>query len=772
MNNYLELVLKYARVHKQKNRLTIICITISVMLVTAIFGMADMSLKAQLSDSIRRYGNWHLSITDISDDVAKQIGERDDIAVADWLAMVKEITYDGKELVVQSSGQELAEQMNLKAGEGRYPSSIDEAILDKPGLERLGLSIGDTIDVSFDDKLTKQYKITGTFNDFSSLKGDDAHGLLITTESMFTLPAELYQRYFYIQFKDGVDIRGAIADIENKYGVSDEKIDTNIVLLGLMGQSDDTIMLEIYLTAGILFVLVLMAGVFMISSSFNMSIIERTKFFGLLRCLGATKKQIKHYIRVEGLLYCVKAVPLGIILGCIILWCAMFSLNKLNSQYLPEMPMFQISVPGILAGVAVGFLVVMIASSSPARQAAKVSPQAAVTGNVNHTNNQRIRKASNTKFLHVDTAMGIRHAFSNRKSMVMIAGSFAISIVLFLCFSVLISFMNYALSPLKEYSPDISIQGSNESVLLDHKLVENIKKLPHIQNVYGRMFQSDISANTKQDTGSVKLFSYDETQFAWAEQALIYGNIDNVKNGNGVMVDFGYAERSNWNIGDKIQLSINDKVREVEVAAIVSDVPIESASGEWIVGCSEETFTNLTGITAYKVIDVQTNQDTSKEIRKLIPQDAKLLDFQKQNSEVRTGFYAMAVFVYGFLIVIALVALFNIINTVNASVSGRMSNYGVMRAVGMSGKQLEKVVKAEAATYAISGCIVGGILGTILHRVFFDLLITSNWGQLWEVPGWVLVCTITIALLTTFAAVISPTKKIGEMSIVNVVNAV
>lgn len=772
MNGYLGLVLEYAKVHKRKNRLTVICITISVMLVTAIFGMADMSLKAQLSDCIRRYGDWHIIINDISDDVAKQIEERDDIAVADWLGMVKDATYNGKELVVQSSGQELAEQMNLVLEEGKYPSSEEEAILDKPGLEQFGLSIGDTINVSYSNGLTKNYAITGTFNDFSSLKGDDAHGLQITTESMNTLPAEQYQKFFYVQFKDGVEIKSAIADIENKYGVTDEQINTNIVLLGLMGQSDESTMVEIYLTAGILFVLVLMAGVFMISSSFNMSIMERTKFFGLLRCLGATKRQIKHYIRFEGIIYCVKAVPLGVISGCIILWIAIFSLNMLNSQYIPQMPMFQLSVPGIIAGAAVGFLVVMVASSSPAKHAAKVSPQAAVTGNISHTDNQRIKKASNTRWLHVDTAMGIRHALSNKKSMVMIAGSFAISIVLFLCFSVLITFMNYALSPLKPYSPDLSIQGTDESVLLDHELIESIIKIPHVEKVYGRMFQSDIVANARQGAGTVKLFSYDETQFDWAEQALIHGDIDDVKNGNGVMVDFGYSEKLNWKIGDTIEFSINDKIQKVKVAAIVSDVPIDSESGEWLVGCSEKTFTYLTGITGYRVIDLQTNQDISKEVRKLIPSSSKLLDFQKQNNEVRTGFYAMAVFVYGFLIVIALVALFNIINTVNASVSSRMCNYGVMRAVGMSGKQLQKVVRAEAATYAITGCIVGGILGTFLHCFFFKMLITSNWGQLWEMPVAVLACTITVALLTTLLAVISPTKKIKDMSVVNVVNAV
>ena len=125
-----------------------------------------------------------------------------------------------------------------------------------------------------------------------------------------------------------------------------------------MGQSSDSSMLQIYLTVGILFILVMMAGTFMIASSFNMSILERTQFFGLLRCLGATKKQIKRYIRLEGLQYCLKGIPIGLISGSVISWVAVFVLNALNSKYLPEMPIFQISWPGVTAGALIGFLIV------------------------------------------------------------------------------------------------------------------------------------------------------------------------------------------------------------------------------------------------------------------------------------------------------------------------------------------------------------------------------------------------------------------------------
>ncbi len=166
----------------------------------------------------------------------------------------------------------------------------------------------------------------------------------------------------------------------------------------------------------------------------------------------------------------------------------------------------------------------------------------------------------------------------------------------------------------------------------------------------------------------------------------------------------------------------------------MSDVPLDSGSGEWIIVCSEDTFTALTGITDYKIIEVQASTDISGQIRNLITPDMKLLDMRQHNEEVRTGYFAMAVFVYGFLIVIALVALINIINTVNASVSGRVNHYGVMRAVGMPGKQIQKVIRAEAAAYAVTGSIAGAVSGLFLHRFFFEMLINSNRGQEWEPP--------------------------------------
>lgn len=771
MNSYLGLVSKYAKVHKKKNRLTVICIAISVMLVTAIFGMADMSIKAQINAYIKQGGNFHASIKGITDSAAEQIGSHSDVEVSDWIGAVEDTIYQGKELIVQGSGQKLAEQMNLVVLEGKYPVIEQEALLDKKAMEQFKLSIGDTIEVPFTDGQTRQYHITGVYGDFPTLAGKDAHGLFLTVDGIRAIGSEQHMEYYYIQFKEGVNIRRALSEIKSEYSLSDEQISPNTILLGLMGQSDDSSMWQLYLTAAILFVLVTMSGVFMIAGSFNMSVLERTQFFGLLRCLGASKRQIKRYIRLEGLQYSLKGIPIGLLAGCFIMWASVFTLNTLDLRFvLPEMPLFQISWLGIGAGATIGFLVVMLASRAPAKKAAQISPQTALTGNMNQTNNQQASRATNAKF-NVDISMGIHHAFSNKKNMILTAGSFALSIVLFLSFTVLTDFMNYAANPLKPYAPDITVMGADNSSPIDQSVMEKIKALPHIEQIYGRMFSYDIPADRNGQTGNVTLLSYDEPQLHWAEEMLIDGEVESMRNGNGVLVGYDKTKKFHWEIGDTVTLDILDQPNELEIVGILSDVPFDATDSEWVLICSETTFTKLTGITDYTIIDMQVKEDISAHVRSILPPEIQLLDKQLGNQENRVAHYTMAIFVYGFVFVIVLVAFINILNTVNASVSNRIGNYGVMRAIGMSSKQLKRMVTAEAAVYAISGSMTGGILGLILNRFFFGMLITSNWGETWQPPLLVLIVAISASILMTFIAVISPTRKIKKMSIVNAVNA-
>lgn len=99
------------------------------------------------------------------------------------------------------------------------------------------------------------------------------------------------------------------------------------------------------------------------------------------------------------------------------------------------------------------------------------------------------------------------------------------------------------------------------------------------------------------------------------------------------------------------------------------------------------------------------------EIRALAGSGVTIEDNRLGNGEVRGAYYSFALFLYGFLAVIALIAVFNVVNSIAMSVSARMNEYGAMRAIGMSTGQMVRMVAAETASYVFwgiaSGCSVG-----------------------------------------------------------------
>lgn len=81
------------------------------------------------------------------------------------------------------------------------------------------------------------------------------------------------------------------------------------------------------------------------------------------------------------------------------------------------------------------------------------------------------------------------------------------------------------------------------------------------------------------------------------------------------------------------------------------------------------------------------------------------------------------------------------------------------------------MVIAEAATYAVSGCIIGTLLGLICHKFLFSLLISSNWGEAWIIPFVELGIILLIVVLSVILAVYGPIKRIRRMSIVDTISA-
>ena len=130
--------------------------------------------------------------------------------------------------------------------------------------------------------------------------------------------------------------------------------------------------------AALLFLFVLCAGVFMIAGSMNSNVAQRTQLFGMMRCIGMSKKQIIRYVRLEALNWCKSAIPMGLLSGTAATWVLCAVLKYAVGGEWADMPQLGLSILGLVSGTVVGILTVLIAAGKPAKRAAKVTPVSAL----------------------------------------------------------------------------------------------------------------------------------------------------------------------------------------------------------------------------------------------------------------------------------------------------------------------------------------------------------------------------------------------------------
>ena len=779
MKHYLKLVPISAKIHRKQSKMTRICITLAVLLVAVMFGLADMYLQGVTRHQMEESGNWHYEFHSIDTQTASFISARPETEVSGWHNTVSsEAGYSIKGQTISISAQERKVFENIFLNEiieGEYPNASGEIAVSSSLKDTVSISLNETVELYKSDGSVTAYSVVGFLDDTETsrlVEGDTPIAVMTPTGFGALVVADADTSYV-VQFSRICNIPDIIKGIKESNHLSEEQMTGNIPLLSIQGQiAGKTGVDQIYQVAFILSVIVMVTCILMISSSLNSNVAERTEFFGMLRCLGATKRQIMRFVRLEGIYWCRTAIPIGIILSILIVWILSAAMRVINPLWFSAMPVFGISWISIIASILLGLLTVLLAVRSPAKRAAKVSPLMAISGNAGQM--ASFRKSANTKAFKIEIAMGIHHAKSKKRNFVLMTGAFAVCITLFLTFSTLIDFMKNAFVP-PEYTPELSIASETNTCSIDNKLLEQIKQNNFVKRAYGRMFAYNVPTESSGKSYNANLISYEENQFGWAADSLVSGSIDTVMQQENQIL-FVQTGNIDVNVGDNITLSINDRTQTVTVAGILSDSPLARVEGTETFFCSEKTFTALTGETGYTIIDIQFENNASsgnvETIVNLFPNGGVIFsDSLSKVQQQRNLYHTFAILVYGFLSIIVAITVFHIMNTINMGVAAKMKEYGGMRAIGMSDRQLVKMIIAEAGTYAVNGAIWGCIIGLTLHWVFFVSLITNIWGTAWSVPFIPLILIIAIVLSASLLAVREPAKRLQRMSIVENISA-
>ena len=775
MKSYLSLVPISAKVRRRQNRMTILCIICAVFLVTAIFSVTDMMIRTESSIMLSKHGNWHLQLDHISQDIAEEICRRTDVTAVGASSV---FNYDGgqpyrireKKAVLYGTEETYMNQISNGITDGAFPQNDSEVMLSPNAVTAFGAQIGENVTLHTPAG-DATFKISGFGTEDKGYYENQTYlvGVYMTQTAFASIMENNgitdNEPAYYVQFEDATKATKAITELQAQYQLPAENISENTGVMGMAGQSSNESMKHFYGIAVILFIIVLLAGVLMISGSMNSNIANRTQFFGMMRCIGASRQQVIRFVRLEALNWCKIAVPAGILMGTIISWGICGGLRYVVGGEFAVTPVFKISPAGLISGAVVGIVTVLLAAQSPAKRAAKVSPMSAVSGNMENT--ATVYHAAKIGVGKIDCSLGIHHAVASKKNWCLLTASFALCIILFLSFSIVMDMVRLLLPSLNVTSADLALASYSNEMVLDRDLVDEIRKIDGVANAYGSSYMGNIPAtSSRAGIDHINIVSYDDTLLDYAKGNIAQGTLNEVY-GDSNKVATVFNKNNSLKVGDTIQIAGT----EVEISCALSQGLF---GDDLIVICSQETFDRLMGQEKYGLIGVQLEKDATNEtvaqIRKLENDDIAVTDQRESNRTNNTTYWASRIVCYGFLAIIAVITLFNIINSISMSVSARTKQYGAMRAVGMDDRQLTRMISAEAFTYAVSGLILGCGMGIPLSRFLYTLMITHHFGVAWHLPIALLAVVIAFVFISAVIAAHAPSKRIRNMAITATIN--
>ena len=188
----------------------------------------------------------------------------------------------------------------------------------------------------------------------------------------------------------------------------------------------------------ILIGLIVFGSVSLIYNSFSISVSERTKQFGILKSIGATKKQIRKTVLYEATVLCIIGIPIGLISGCLGIAITFYFLSDSISTFLADLTdlkmQFVFSPLAIITASLISFVTVIISAYIPARKAIKINPIESVRQSNEIKINRRSVKVSplTQKLFGFEATLSSKNFKRNKRKYRTTVFSLFVSVVLFI----------------------------------------------------------------------------------------------------------------------------------------------------------------------------------------------------------------------------------------------------------------------------------------------------------------------------------------------------
>lgn len=842
---------KNLKLNKKRTIVTIIGIMLSTALICAVAGMVSSTQKTLANAMRADHGNYHMRFENVPAEELKFIEEN--VNVESYF-LTKNVGYaklDGSinpgkpYLFLMEFDRNALQNSSFKIVEGRLPENenevvISQHIIDNGGVE---LKVGDTLSLDVgtrrlvDDgsvlsqsnpylgeeesqEENLQEEITDTINKNYTIVG-------IIERPSYELEDYQAPGYTIITYSDNINNTDVanISVLFNNVGDYEEtteqivntvKEDTgvdistvaNVNVIRFDGGLSENTMNVLYGIAGVIIVIIVVSSVFVIRNSFAISVAEKTKQYGMLASVGATKKQIRKTVLLEGTYIGAIAIPLGILCGIIAIVVLLWIVNYLIGDMMDGV-VFIYNVPllPILLSIVISAITIYLSCIIPAIRASRISPIEAIRGNEYiKIKAKKIKTSKLTKKIFgIGGVIASKNLKRNKKKYRTTVISLVVSIAIFISLS---SFLDYGKRAVGLYYTDMKynvdvyngdIELYNEIAQLNNiddysysfttSAIIDIEKYgseygKEISNINRTYYEEAERETEYQDTIAVIMFNNNYFKKFIKELGLNENDYKNIA----ILEDdeFEYNEdgtsvlRNYYNIkeGEIITINLNGEERQVTIAKRSDQRPMgfegSYATGGWIF-VSEDFMEDKDNeiISTGMYINSSDASQLERDINNIIADNdsyknvhiTNLAEFADQERRI---LLLVSIFLYGFITVITLIGVTNIFNTITTNMILRSKEFANLKSIGMTTKEFNKMIRLESLLYGLKSLLIGipiGLLGSFcIYQAFKN---SVDFGYM--IPWVSILISIIFVFIIVGATMKYSLSKINKQNIIETI---
>ncbi len=671
---------------------------------------------------------------------------------------------------------------------------------------------------------SSNYKVQFYANQVGCVERDDETDCYVITPYLKTEYEAIYDKsqiirdnqHFYNIFLNYADARKA--ENSNKLvqrelsdaGVENIIYRENRIISILHGKLPATTRIIIFTAATFILGIMIIAAAFSIRNSFNISITERTRQFGVLASIGASPHQIRSLVYREAFLIGLIATPAGILLGSLATLLVINVINNLLSTELNLYLLFYIPPIALLAIIIIAFLIVFLAAASPAIIASRVSPIAALRDTQNtKIKSRKIRTSKLTqKLFGISGVIAAKNLKRSRNKYRTTVVSIVLSVSIFIAAS---SFIQYLQRIIDIAYPD---GGANvELYFYDDDISDtiikkfNVKKYAHYKSLAPfnqtnsgeviptpyivsetafREYLQKLHANTEENDAVILYNHYRKFDY---DNNIIYGTFDNYKINDQIPYTFIKIDTPETGIiynaesldgeyhAPKQTLSkeYNFKISNItdELPYGISDLNITHA-GAIFISENNPLIKDLDDFYDHYSLfigDSSLGESIFDYIESDEVQESDLSFFDSENAKKRTRdlIFIVKLIGYGFVIIVALIGITNVFNTITTNIASRAKEFAILKSIGMSEKDFNHMIRIESLLYITRALMIGLPIGLLLSyfvSYFFDIAALKIGFMIpWSA---IFICITSVALLIAIIMNYS-VRKIKKQNIIETI---